>query len=96
MMSIEELESAVRLRLDLTVAILRDDGYGMIRWKQKEMGLTDHAMTFGNPDFVKLAEAFGATGHRAESAAHAGELLRSCLGTSGVHVIDIPIDYEGV
>lgn len=94
MMSIQELETAVRLGLDLTVVILRDDGYGMIRWKQAEMGLPDHAMTFGNPDFVKLAEAFGAHGHRAESAAHAGELLSSCLASTGVHVIDLPIDYE--
>lgn len=94
MMSIQELETAVRLGLDLTVAILRDDGYGMIRWKQAEMGLPDHAMTFGNPDFVKLAEAFGAQGHRATSAAHTGELLRTCLSSKGVHVIDIPIDYE--
>ncbi|RYG79772.1 acetolactate synthase large subunit, partial [bacterium] len=94
MMSLQELETAVRLGLDLTVAIVRDDGYGMIRWKQAEMGLPDYAMTFGNPDFVKLAEAFGAHGHRAETAEHTGELLRSCLAAKGVHVIDVAIDYE--
>ena len=94
MMSIQELETAVRLGLDLTIAIVRDDGYGMIRWKQAEMGLPDHAMTFGNPDFVKLAESFGAHGHRATSAENTAELLQSCLASKGVHVIDIPIDYE--
>jgi acetolactate synthase I/II/III large subunit len=94
MMSVQELETAVRLGLDLTVLIVRDDGYGMIRWKQAEMGLPDHAMTFGNPDFVKLAEAFGAHGHRAASAAEVGSLLRTCLDAGGVHVIDVPIDYE--
>ncbi len=76
MMSVQELETAVRLGLDLTVLIVRDDGYRMIRWKQAEMGLPDHAMTFGNPDFVKLAEAFGAHGHRAASAAEVGSLLQ--------------------
>lgn len=94
MMSVQELETAVRLGLDLTVLIVRDDAYGMIRWKQAEMGLPDHAMTFGNPDFVKLADAFGAHGHRATSAAETGELLRTCLAAKGVHVIDVPIDYE--
>jgi acetolactate synthase I/II/III large subunit len=94
MMSVQELETAVRLGLDLTVLIVRDDAYGMIRWKQQEMHLPDHAMTFGNPDFVKLAQAFGAHGHRASSANEVGELLRSCLDARGVHVIDVPIDYE--
>ena len=94
MMSIQELETAVRLGIDLTIAIVRDDGYGMIRWKQAEMGLPDHAMTFGNPDFVKLAESFGAHGHRATSAESTAELLQTCLASKGVHVIDIPIDYE--
>ena len=94
MMSVQELETAVRLGLDLTVLIVRDDAYGMIRWKQAEMGLPDHAMTFGNPDFVTLAEAFGAHGHRATSAAATGELLQACLAAKGVHVIDVPIDYE--
>lgn len=94
MMSVQELETAVRLGLDLTVLVVRDDGYGMIRWKQAEMGLPDHAMTFGNPDFVKLADAFGARGHRATSADETGALLRSCLDAKGVHVIDVPIDYE--
>jgi acetolactate synthase-1/2/3 large subunit len=43
---------------------------------------------------VKLAEAFGAHGHRASSAEETGSLLRSCLDAKGVHVIDVPIDYE--
>lgn len=94
MMSVQELETAVRLGLDLTVLIVRDDAYGMIRWKQAEMGLPDHAMTFANPDFVKLAEAFGAHGHRPTSADETGAILRSCLDAKGVHVIDVAIDYE--
>ncbi|HSO40928.1 MAG TPA: acetolactate synthase large subunit [Labilithrix sp.] len=94
MMSVQELETAVRLGIDLTVLIVRDDAYGMIRWKQAEMGLPDHAMTFANPDFVKLAEAFGAHGHRPASAAETGQVLQRCLDAKGVHVIDVAIDYE--
>ena len=94
MMSSQELETAVRLGLDLTVLVLRDDGYGMIRWKQAAMGFEDFGMSVGNPDFVRYAEAFGARGHRPTSAAELGPILERCLATPGVHVVDVPIDYS--
>ncbi|HVM70010.1 MAG TPA: acetolactate synthase large subunit [Gaiellaceae bacterium] len=94
MMSSHELETAVRLGLDLTVLVLRDDGYGMIRWKQAEMGLPSFGMSVGNPDFVRYAEAFGARGHRPESVTELGAILGRCLETPGVHVVDVPIDYS--
>jgi acetolactate synthase-1/2/3 large subunit len=94
MMNSQELETAIRLGLDLTVIVVRDDAYGMIRWKQGEMGLPDYGMTLGNPDFVRYAEAYGAQGHRPASAAEFGPLLARCLGTPGVHLIDLPIDYS--
>ena len=91
---IQEMETAVRLGLNITVLILRDDAYGMIRWKQANMGFKDYGLTFGNPDFVKYAESYGAHGHRVESADHLQELLASCLGSEGVHLIDCPVDYS--
>ncbi|MBH1943359.1 acetolactate synthase large subunit [Erythrobacter sp. YJ-T3-07] len=94
MMSGQELETAVRLGVDLTVLILRDDAYGMIRWKQKNMGLADYGLTFGNPDFVDYAQSFGAHGHRVESAEHLEQLLAQCRDAGGVHVIDCPVDYS--
>jgi hypothetical protein len=68
MMSSQELETAVRLKLDLVVLILQDDAYGMIRWKQAVDGHPDFGMTFGNPDFVAYAAAYGVKGSRVESA----------------------------
>ena len=62
MMNSQELETAVRLRLNLVVLILEDDAYGMIRWKQAVDGFPDFGLTFGNPDFVAYAEAYGAKG----------------------------------
>ena len=62
MMNRQELETAVRLRLDLVVLILNDSSYGMIRWKQAVDDFPDFGLTFGNPDFVKYAEAYGAQG----------------------------------
>jgi acetolactate synthase-1/2/3 large subunit len=94
MMNSQELETAVRLKMNLTVIILRDDGYGMIRWKQSNMGFTDFGLDYGNPDFVQYAQAYGAQGHRVESAAGFLPLLQGCLSTPGVHVIDCPVDYS--
>jgi acetolactate synthase I/II/III large subunit len=93
MMNSQEMETAVRLGLNLTVLILRDDAYGMIRWKQANMGFADFGLTYGNPDFVKYAESYGATGHRVESSDHLRELLAHCRDTPGVHLIDCPVDY---
>ncbi len=94
LMNSQELETAVRLGLDLTVLILRDDAYGMIRWKQAEMNMPNFGMSIGNPDFVRLAESYGAHGHRPESAAEFRPTLARCLESSGVHVIDLAIDYS--
>ena len=94
MMNSQEMETAVRLGLNITVLILNDSSYGMIRWKQANMGFKDWGLTYGNPDFVKYAEAYGAKGHRVESAAHLTSLLKECLDTPGVHLIDCPVDYS--
>ena len=66
----------------------------MIRWKQKDMDFADFGLKFGNPDFVKLAEAFGANGHRVESAEGFAKALKAALDGKGVHVIDLPVDYS--
>lgn len=94
MMNSQEMETAVRLGLNITVLILNDNSYGMIRWKQANMGFEDWGLTYGNPDFVKYAESYGAMGHRVESAAHLKELLATCRDTPGVHLIDCPVDYS--
>ena len=94
MMNSQEMETAVRLGLNLTVLILRDDAYGMIRWKQANMGFKDWGLTYGNPDFVAYADSYGAKGHRVESSAHLTEVLARCRDTAGVHLIDCPVDYS--
>lgn len=93
MMNSQEMETAVRLGLNLTVLILNDNSYGMIRWKQANMGFKDWGLTYGNPDFVKYAEAYGAHGHRVTSAEELPALLARCLDSEGVHLIDCAVDY---
>ena len=94
MMNSQEMETAVRLGLNLVVVILNDGAYGMIRWKQANMGFKDFGLTYGNPDFVKYAESYGAKGYRVESADHLKELLAHTRDTPGVHLIDCPVDYS--
>ncbi|UYZ82623.1 acetolactate synthase large subunit [Entomomonas sp. E2T0] len=94
MMNSQELETAVRLGLHIVVIILRDDAYGMIRWKQSNMAFDDFGLTYGNPDFVKYAESYGAEGHRVNSAAEFAPLVQKCLNEPGVHLIDCPVDYS--
>ena len=94
MMNSQEIETAVRRKMNLVVLILRDDAYGMIKWKQANMNFENYGLDYGNPDFVKYAEAYGATGHRVDSADSLASLLESCLNATGVHIIDVPIDYS--
>ncbi|MDJ0642754.1 MAG: acetolactate synthase large subunit [Erythrobacter sp.] len=93
MMNSQEMETAVRLGLNLTVLILRDDAYGMIRWKQANMGFKDYGLTYDNPDFVQYAESYGAIGHRITSSEHLRDVLAETGITPGVHLIDCPVDY---
>ena len=94
MMNSQELETAVRLNLNLTVLVLNDSAYGMIRWKQPNMNLKDWGLEYGNADFVKYADSYGAKGHRVEDSETLSETLNSCLYEPGVHLIDCPVDYS--
>ncbi len=94
MMNSQELETAVRLNLDLVIIVLNDSAYGMIKWKQQGMGFEDFGLDYNNPDFVKYAESFGAEGHRPASAADFQTILDESLNSSGVHLIDLPVDYS--
>ncbi len=93
MMNSQELETAVRTRRDVTTLLLRDDSYGMIRWKQDEAGFQDWGLEFGNPDFVAYAESYGANGYRVEKTDDLRAILESCLAQGGVNLIECPIDY---
>lgn len=94
MMNSQEIETAVRLKLDLVVIILRDDAYGMIKWKQAHMTFNEFGLDYRNPDFVKYAQSYGAKGWRVDSADILIPMVESCLNNPGVHVIDCPVDYS--
>jgi acetolactate synthase I/II/III large subunit len=93
MMNSQEMETAVRLGLDLVVLILEDSAYGMIRWKQAVDKFPDWGLTFSNPDFVRYAESYGATGHRVKRTDDLVPTLEAAFKDTGVQLVTVPIDY---
>ena len=94
MMNSQELETAVRLKLNLVVLIIQDDAYGMIRWKQAVDDFADWGLNFGNPDFVQYAQAYGAKGRRVESAEGLVPTLEAAFEEGGVQLVVVPVDYS--
>lgn len=94
MMNSQEIETAVRLNLNIVVVILNDSGYGMIKWKQEGMGFDNFGLDYKNPDFVKYAESYGAIGHRPTSDDNFKEVLANCNKMDGFHIIDLAVDYS--
>jgi acetolactate synthase-1/2/3 large subunit len=94
MMNSQELETAVRLKLNLVVIVLNDSAYGMIRWKQAVDRFPDYGMTFNNPDFVQYAGSYGAKGWRVEATDDRAPTLETAFAAGGVHLVDVPIDYS--
>ena len=94
MINSQELETAVRLGLNLVVLILRDNAYGMVKWKQTGMGFETFGLDYGNPDFVGYAQSYGARGVRVESVESFLPTLEEALNNKGVTVIELPVDYS--
>jgi len=94
MMNSQEIETAVRLGLNLVVTVLNDSSYGMIRWKQSHAGFDDWGLEFNNPDFVQYANSYGATGHRIERTEDLVPTFEAAFAAGGVHLIDLPVDYS--
>ncbi len=94
MMNSQELETAVRLKLNLVVMVIEDNAYGMIRWKQGVDRFADWGLTFGNPDFVEYAKSYGAKGRRVETADGLAAALEAAFQEGGVQLVIVPVDYS--
>jgi acetolactate synthase-1/2/3 large subunit len=94
LMNVQEMETARRLDSDIVVMVWEDNAYGLIAWKQEgEFGRhTD--LAFGNPDWMKLADAFGWHGHHVENSADLAAALRQALDEKGPSLVVVPIDYR--
>jgi acetolactate synthase I/II/III large subunit len=94
MMNVQELETARRLKTPIVNVIWENRQYGSIVWKQDKKFGEHFGVDFTNPDFVKLADAFGLPGWRCESADDFGERLRHALTLDVPSLIVLPIDYS--
>jgi acetolactate synthase-1/2/3 large subunit len=93
MMNSQELETAVRLGTGLVVLVLNDRAYGLIKWKQINRFDRPAFTDFGNPDFVKYAESFGAQAWRVQAAGELLPALQAALDSGKVTLIDCPVDF---
>lgn len=94
MMNCQELETAVRLQIPVVILIMRDDSYGLIKWKQDDRFGEHCYVDFSNPDFVKLAESMHARGYRVNRTEELTGILQQAFASGEVCVIDCPVDYE--
>jgi acetolactate synthase I/II/III large subunit len=94
MVNSQEIETALRIGTPIVIVIWNDNGYGLIKWHQlRRFGRTSYC-DFGNPDFVKYAESFGAKGYRVQAADELIPILRQAIADNTVVVIDCPVDYS--
>jgi acetolactate synthase I/II/III large subunit len=94
LMNSQELETARRIGANVCVVVWRDDGYGLIDWKQRNEFGRPFGVEFDNPDFVAFAQSFGIAGYRAASSADLLPTLRRALDEDGPSVVEVPIDYR--
>jgi acetolactate synthase-1/2/3 large subunit len=94
MMNSQELETALRYSVPIVVLVLNDNAFGFIKWEQKAKGFPDFALDYCNPDFVKLAESFGAVGMKVTEADNLSDLLRRAFDLKRLVLIECPVDYS--
>ncbi len=94
MMNVQEMETARRYDCDMTVMVWEDKAYGLIAWKQ-EAGHGHHTkLDFDNPDWAKLADAFGWSFHHVSGADDVMQQLKNAVNTKGPSLVVVPIDYN--
>jgi len=94
MMNVQEMETVARLNSDIVMLIWEDSGYGLIKWKQDDHFGSHTDLDFGNPDWLKLADAFGWQGQYVSNARDLQGALKNALDHEGPSLVVIPIDYS--
>jgi acetolactate synthase-1/2/3 large subunit len=94
LMNVQELETAVRLGVPTVNMIWSDGTFGLIEWKQENKYGHAFGTRFANPDWVKLAESFGARGIRVKKGDDLRDVLKKAFRSKKPVVIDCPVDYR--
>jgi len=93
LMNVQDLETAVRLKLNVVIMVWADGAYGLIEWKQQNEFGKHFNLEFGNPDWELLAKAFGCYGRTIRKAGELPEVLKEAFSQSGPALIGVPVDY---
>jgi acetolactate synthase I/II/III large subunit len=93
LMSVQELETAVRAQTNFVALIFEDSGYGVIKWKQLKRYGRPAFVHFNNPDFVALAASFGCRGYRVTAAQELQPILEDAFRQQVPSVVACPVDY---
>ncbi len=94
LMNVQEMETARRLNSNIVTMVWEDHEYGLIAWKQDNNFGHHTELSFGNPDFVQLADSFGWNGYRCENSVDLAETIETAFETPGPSLLVIPIDYS--
>ncbi len=94
MMNSRELETALRYSIPIVVLVLNDNAFGFIKWEQQAKGFENFGLDYGNPDFVKYAESYGASGMKIAEGDDLSDMLRKAFSLNTVALIECPIDYS--
>lgn len=94
LMNVQEMETARRLNSNINMMVWEDGGYGLIAWKQQNHFGRHTDLSFGNPDWMKLADAFGWHGQRVERSGDLAGAIQAALDHDGPSLIALPIDYR--
>jgi acetolactate synthase-1/2/3 large subunit len=94
LMNVQEMETAKRLGSRFVAMVWEDHAYGLIAWKQQGTFGRHTDLSFGNPDWLSLASAFGWSGHRVEKSVELRATLERAFDEDGPSLVVIPIDYR--
>ena len=94
MMNVQEMETARRLNSDVTMMVWEDGGYGLISWKQENEFHRHTDLSFGNPNWLQLADAFGWHGQYVNDSADLKSALETAVNHNGPSLVVVPIDYR--
>ena len=94
MMNVQEMETATRIGSNIVVLVWADNAYGLIAWKQETHFGRHTELSFGNPDWELLAQAFGWNGHYVSRSEDFAATLEGAFQESGPSLVVIPIDYR--
>ena len=94
LMNVQEMETAKRLNVNIVTMVWEDNMYGLIAWKQQNEFGKHTDLSFGNPDWLKLAESFGWSGHKVENSKDLAGTLEAAFNEEGPSLVVVAIDYR--